>query len=675
MIAAAGPVLQWLQLGCEILTFGILAFLLLAGESRDPAIERWRERLLQSAQWLVWVLIVSGVGDLAFQAGVASGRPQAVFEVEAWARLLLNTRFGSVWLTREPLAVLLLGMLLARRRILASSGRPGFYVSGLCIIGAVAGASAFAGHGAAVEPAWPAISLHVAHLLSVAAWLGGLLPLALLTHLAAREEGLTDRGFVVHAVQRFSVLAMSAMAVIVASGMFSAYLQVETFPALFGTRYGGWVLLKIALLASILAIAAKLRSRILPRWAAAPADHGLASVFARRGMLEFFLGMLIVGCASVLSETTPARHDQISWLLPFRFSVDATWNNPGVQWRVWLGGALAAAGSALGIFWGGRIFRGAAARQHEWRRIAAGGLLAVVGLILALPPLAVEAYPETYRRSDVPYEAISVANGERLFAEHCTQCHGAGGKGDGVRAASLPKKPANLTEPHTALHTAGDMFWWLTHGIPAGKMPGFAGSLSEEERWDLINFLRAFSAGFQARILGHKIVQNRPWLGAPNFSFVTNDGLAGTLKDYRGQKAVVLVFFSWPESGERLERLDQAYAGLARAGAEILAVPWEAAQFHAAQTDHASFPVIVQGNEEIQLTYRLFRRTLADAGTGGGPLPRHMEVLIDRFGYIRARWVQSNTSPGWAEVDELAAQVAQLALEKQILPPPDDHVH
>lgn len=674
MIATAGPALQWLQLGCGILTFGILAFLLLAGESRDFAIGRWRERLLESARWLVLVLAASGVGDLALQAAVASGRPQAAFEVEAWAKLLLNTRFGSVWLTREPLALLLFGMLLVRRRILASPGRTGFYAFGLLVMGAAIGAAAFAGHGAAVEPAWPAVSLHAAHLLGVAAWLGGLLPLALLTHLAAREGGLADRGFVVRAVQRFSVLAMSAMAVIVATGIFTAYLQVETFPPLFGTRYGALVLLKLALLAPVLAIAVNLRSRILPRWEAAPAEHGPASLFARWVRLEFLFGMLIVGCASVLSETTPARHDQISWLLPFRFSIDATWDNPGIQWRVWLGGALAAVGGALGVFWGRRAR--AAAQQHGWRRVAASGLLAAGGLTLALPPLAVEAYPDTYRRSDVPYEAISVENGERLFAKHCTQCHGAGGKGDGIRAASLPKRPANLTEPHTALHTAGDMFWWLTHGIPAGDMPGFAGDLSEEERWDLINFLRAFSAGFQARILGHKIAPNRPWLGAPNFSFVTNGDFASTLKDYRERKAVVLVFFSWPESQERLEQLDKAYASLAQAGAEILAVPLqEAAQSDGGRSDHVSFPVIVEGSEEIRRAYLLFRRTLSDPGTGGGPLPRHMEFLIDRYGYLRVRWVQGGTSSGWAKVSELEDQVGQLALEKRILPPPEDHVH
>jgi len=32
----------------------------------------------------------------------------------------------------------------------------------------------------------------------------------------------------------------------------------------------------------------------------------------------------------------------------------------------------------------------------------------------------------------------------------------------------------------------GDMFGWITNGIAAGGMPGFANLLGEDERWDLV---------------------------------------------------------------------------------------------------------------------------------------------------------------------------------------------
>ena len=43
---------------------------------------------------------------------------------------------------------------------------------------------------------------------------------------------------------------------------------------------------------------------------------------------------------------------------------------------------------------------------------------------LALPPLTIEAFPETYKKPTVPIDAISIVTGANLFAEHCINCHG-----------------------------------------------------------------------------------------------------------------------------------------------------------------------------------------------------------------------------------------------------------
>ena len=52
--------------------------------------------------------------------------------------------------------------------------------------------------------------------------------------------------------------------------------------------------------------------------------------------------------------------------------------------------------------------------------------------------------------------------------------------------------------PHIWKHTDGEMFWWLTHGIddPEGGMvmPGFANALSVDDRWALIDYVRAHNA-------------------------------------------------------------------------------------------------------------------------------------------------------------------------------------
>jgi putative copper resistance protein D len=253
---------------------------------------------------------------------------------------------------------------------------------------------------------------------------------------------------------------------------------------------------------------------------------------------------------------------------------------------------------------------------------------------------------------------------------HCSSCHGAGGHGDGPLAKNLPLPPADLTAPHTALHTAGDLFWWLTHGKPPGVMPGFAGQLTEEDRWDLINFLRTLSGGYQARILGVRIAPERPWLGAVDFAFTSQRGESSALKDFRGRNAVLLVFFSLPASRARLEQLAAAHASLRAAGAELIAVP-----VSGAGAQDVPFTRVVEGAAETVRAYALLRRTLSNPDPrDSSPAPAHMEILVDRFGYVRGRW-RPDEGEGWDNLALLEAQLSALAREPQVKPPPDDHVH
>jgi len=56
------------------------------------------------------------------------------------------------------------------------------------------------------------------------------------------------------------------------------------------------------------------------------------------------------------------------------------------------------------------------------------------------------------------------------------------------------------------------------------------------------------------------------------------------------------------------------------------------------------------------------------------PPPDHLEFLIDRQGYVRARWIP-NEGPGWSVVPRLVAQIQRLAQEPPGAPAPDEHVH
>jgi putative copper resistance protein D len=163
-----------------------------------------------------------------------------------------------------------------------------------------------------------------------------------------------------------------------------------------------------------------------------------------------------------------------------------------------------------------------------------------------------------------------------------------------------------------------------------------------------------------------------------NFSYSISDGTNGTLKDFRREKAVLLVLFSWPDSRTRLDQLRLAYAAFNGSNTVVMAVPINDPdpQDMATITEDMPFPVVTQGAPEIVRSYALFRRTLSNPDlTGEGALPKHMEFLIDRYGYLRARWIPATDGTGWTDIGELMRQIDQLNREKEIRLPPDDHVH
>ncbi|MBI2543745.1 MAG: CopD family protein, partial [Candidatus Rokubacteria bacterium] len=443
------------------------------------------------------------------------------------------------------------------------------------------------------------------HLLAVGIWLGGLLPLALLLREAGREAGADARPFAVLAARSFSQISLIAVLAVTATGIWNTWNQVGSVASLLGTRYGGLLLLKLGLFAAIIALAAMNRLRLLPALSGEaetvgrPAMRRLASFVT----LESALGAAVLVVVILMAVTPPGRHTQPWWPLPFRLAYPPPHDVAGTGTRLLIGSQLALVGF-LGVVAG--WFLG-------WRRrlvVSVAVVVLVAGLGVALPPLAVEAYPTTYQRAAFPYHAASIADGRRLYATHCAACHGRTGHGDGPEAVGLPRKPADLNEPHLLHHTAGDLFWWLTHGIARSGMPGFGDRLSAGERWDVVNFLRALSAAGRARGLTEVVEPDRPWLAAPDFTYAVGPSAPRSLKDFRGRRVVVLVLFTLPDSRRRLGQLARNYDILQTMGAEVIAVPTDSGDqiiSRLGASPRILFPVVTDGGREIVPAYSLFQ--------------------------------------------------------------------
>ncbi|HET9662394.1 MAG TPA: copper resistance protein CopC [Thermomicrobiales bacterium] len=84
----------------------------------------------------------------------------------------------------------------------------------------------------------------------------------------------------------------------------------------------------------------------------------------------------------------------------------------------------------------------------------------------------------------------SVTRGGTLFQANCVSCHGTGGQGDGPLADGMFPKPADFSAAHTRVHPDGQLFDWIQNGKEGTDMPAFGDDLTDEQIWDLINYIQ-----------------------------------------------------------------------------------------------------------------------------------------------------------------------------------------
>lgn len=99
--------------------------------------------------------------------------------------------------------------------------------------------------------------------------------------------------------------------------------------------------------------------------------------------------------------------------------------------------------------------------------------------------------PDAARAVKNPFPATpeSIAAGQETFTENCVLCHGDKGKGDGIAGRTSKIPPANFTDKELlAKETDGSLFWKMSEG--RGPMPTWKETLSEKERWQLVDYIR-----------------------------------------------------------------------------------------------------------------------------------------------------------------------------------------
>jgi len=93
------------------------------------------------------------------------------------------------------------------------------------------------------------------------------------------------------------------------------------------------------------------------------------------------------------------------------------------------------------------------------------------------------------KNSYIKFDNNTAKSGEEIYTKTCKSCHGDVGKANGNK--TLNPQPPDLSSALTQELTDGEIFYILNTGRNA--MPNFKNTLSEEERWKVISYIRSFN--------------------------------------------------------------------------------------------------------------------------------------------------------------------------------------
>jgi mono/diheme cytochrome c family protein len=84
----------------------------------------------------------------------------------------------------------------------------------------------------------------------------------------------------------------------------------------------------------------------------------------------------------------------------------------------------------------------------------------------------------------------SIAEGNKLYAVDCSMCHGADGHTSSDSGRWMYPRASDLTSPEVQQYSQRELFWIVKNGIRLSGMPAFGKVESDENIWNLVNYLR-----------------------------------------------------------------------------------------------------------------------------------------------------------------------------------------
>lgn len=317
LILLAGPAL-----------FGLLAFGArpLAGVVAAAIRKDYEGRQLRSTRLALGLLLIAQILGLAATAVNLSGAGLPDALSPGAFRTALSSLFGVWWLLRVAtilVTVMAIDWFVAVRARTEASNDPraGAAVPATSVAALSAGVvlillTALNGHAATTSPVLLSLVIDVLHLAAAVTWLGGLVALALfLPGLERRHEPEEALSFLALAAPRLSTVAFWSVELLLATGLYQAWVYIAGPTLLTTSSYGVALVVKLALLLPMLVLAGVQRFLILPRLKASGSGGQSASASAlarfrasRRLLLaEAGLAFALLLAVGFLTALPPAR--------------------------------------------------------------------------------------------------------------------------------------------------------------------------------------------------------------------------------------------------------------------------------------------------------------------------------------------------------------------------------
>jgi copper resistance protein D len=277
-------------------------------------------------RWVGWIslafAVISGAAWLVLTAASMSGQPVAeVYTQGVLWTVLSQTDFGNDWLIRFVLACVLAGMFAPL--LSARGAKPAWLQTAAVIVAAAfVGSLAWAGHAIGGQGIEGIVhpSADVLHLIAAAAWVGALIPLALL--LAMTGQDAAGLAVARTATLRFSTLGIVSVATILLTGIVNTWYLAGSIDALTETKYGHLLLIKIALFLAMVGVATFNRLRLTPRLVDSSdvaVTQAAQRQLCRNAAMEAAMGAAIIAIVAALGTLPPgshAHHHESEGLIP-----------------------------------------------------------------------------------------------------------------------------------------------------------------------------------------------------------------------------------------------------------------------------------------------------------------------------------------------------------------------